>query len=67
MPYTNLKVTEDGVFKSQKKQTVKEMKETLVNILGKKPEHKHKVIDGVDTENWGFSGILTADYKQLKD
>ncbi len=67
MSYKNLKVTEDGVSKSQKKQTVKEMKETLVNVLSKKPEHIHKVIDGVDTENWGFSGILTADYKQLKD
>ncbi len=67
MPYIHVKITEDGVSKSQTEQLVKGMTETLVDDLGKKPEHMQKVIDRVDTLNWGFSGILTAEYKQLKD
>ena len=28
--------------------------------LGKKPEHLHIVIDEVETDNWGFAGVLTT-------
>ncbi|KZE39144.1 4-oxalocrotonate tautomerase [Brevibacillus parabrevis] len=63
MPYINLQITK-GATRDQKAQIVKEFTETLVNVLGKKPEHTHIVIEEIDDENWGFSGILTDDFKK---
>ncbi len=63
MPFINVKITKDGVTTEQKKQIVKEMTQTLVNVLDKKPEHIHIVIDEVEPENWGFAGMLTTEYR----
>ena len=68
MPYINLKITKDGVTSEQKARIVREMTETLVNVLNKKPEHIHIVIDEVELENWGYAGKLTTEFrKQNKD
>lgn len=64
MPYINVKITKDGVTKGQKQQIVEEMTNTLVNVLDKKPEHIHIVIDEVELENWGFAGMLTTEYRK---
>lgn len=66
MPYINLKVTKDGVTREQKKQIAAEFTDTLVRVLGKKPEHTHIVIDEVETDNWGFAGMLTTEYRAKK-
>ncbi|MFS1514193.1 4-oxalocrotonate tautomerase family protein [Chengkuizengella sp. SCS-71B] len=63
MPYINLQITK-GATRDQKAQIVKEFTETLVNVLGKNPEHTHIVIQEIEDENWGFSGILTDDYRK---
>lgn len=63
MPYVNVKITRDGVTREQKTQIVREITDTLVRVLGKKPEHTHIVIDEVETDNWGFAGMLTTDYR----
>jgi len=63
MPYINLQVTK-GVNREQKAQIVKQFTETLVNVLGKKPEHIHIVIQEIEEENWGFEGVLTDDYRK---
>ena len=63
MPYINVRITRDGVTTAQKKQIVEEMTQTLVSVLGKKPEHIHIIIDEVEPENWGFAGMLTTDYR----
>jgi 4-oxalocrotonate tautomerase len=63
MPYVNVKITRDGVTKAQKAQIVREITDTLVRVLSKRPEHTHIVIDEIDTDNWGFSGQLTSDYR----
>jgi 4-oxalocrotonate tautomerase len=63
MPYINLQITK-GATREQKAQVVKEFTETLVRVLGKKPEHTHIVIQEFDDENWGFSGLLTDDFKR---
>lgn len=34
-------------------------------ILGKKPEHTHIVIQEINEENWGYSGLLTDEWKKL--
>ena len=64
MPYVNVRITRDGVTAEQKRQIVEEITETLVRVLGKKPEHTHIVIDEIEPENWGFAGMLTADYRK---
>ena len=64
MPYVNVKITKDGVTAEQKKQVVAEITDTLVRVLGKKPEHTHIVIDEVDPENWGYAGMLTTEYRK---
>ncbi|MFG0217150.1 4-oxalocrotonate tautomerase family protein [Brevibacillus porteri] len=63
MPYINLQITK-GATRDQKAQIVREFTETLVNVLGKKSEHTHIVIEEIDDENWGFSGILTDDFRK---
>lgn len=63
MPYVNIQITQ-GATRSQKAQLVKEVTDSLVKILGKKPEHTHIVIQEIADENWGFSGLLTDDWKQ---
>lgn len=65
MPYINLQITK-GAKREQKAQIVKEFTETLVTVLGKKPEHIHIVIQEIEEENWGFEGILTDDYRKRK-
>lgn len=64
MPYVNVKITRDGVTAGQKARLVAEITDTLVRVLGKKPEHTHIVIDEVDPENWGFAGMLTTEYRK---
>ena len=61
MPYVNVQITK-GVTREQKAQLVSEITDTLVRVLGKKPEHTHIVINEVDEDNWGFSGLLTTDF-----
>ena len=63
MPYVELKVTR-GVTREQKKTLVAGVTKLLVDVLQKKPEHIHVVIDEVDEDNWGFEGMLTTDWKK---
>ena len=62
MPYVSVQITA-GATREQKAELVKEFTATLVRILGKRPEHTHIVIQEIADENWGFSGMLTDDWK----
>lgn len=62
MPYVNLRIIE-GASRLQKARLVEEITESLVQILGKKPEHIHVVIDDINGDNWGFAGRLTTSLK----
>ena len=64
MPYVNVRITKDGVTPEQKAAIVKEITDTLVRVLGKRPEHTHVIIDEVDPENWGYAGMLTTEYRK---
>lgn len=64
MPYVNIRITDDGVTRDQKAQIVREVTDTLVRVLGKRPEHTHIVIDEIKTENWGFAGSLTDELRR---
>lgn len=63
MPYINLQITK-GATRDQKKKIVEEFTDTLVRVLGKKPEHTHIVIQEIEDEDWGFAGMLTDDYRK---
>lgn len=67
MPYVNVKITKGGVTRAQKQALVRDITASLTRHLGKKPEHIHIVIDEIDPENWGFSGMLTSDYLSKTD
>jgi 4-oxalocrotonate tautomerase len=64
MPYVNVKITKDGVTAEQKAQIVAEITDTLKRVLGKRPDQTHIVIDEVELDNWGFSGMLTSEYRK---
>ncbi len=63
MPYVNIQITQ-GATHEQKAQLVKDVTDSLVRVLGKKPEQTHIVIQEIAEENWGFSGLLTDDWKK---
>ena len=64
MPYVNVRITRDGASREQKRQLVEGITRLLADVLGKRPEHTHIVIDEIDPENWGFAGLLTDDYRR---
>jgi len=63
MPYINLQITK-GATRAQKEVIVREFTETLVRVLGKKPEHTHVVIQEIDNEDRGFAGMLTDEFRR---
>lgn len=68
MPFVNVRITRDGVTREQKTQVISEITETLQRVLGKDPHLTHIVIEEVDTDNRGYAGITTTQYrKQLAD
>lgn len=66
MPYVNVKITKDVVTRAQKHELVAEITAILVRVLHKKPEQTHIVIDEVESDNWGYCGMLTTDFRRLK-
>lgn len=65
MPYVNVQITK-GASRNQKAKIVKDITDSLVSTLGKKPEHIHIVIQEILEEDWGFEGMLTDDWKKKK-
>ena len=63
MPYANIQITK-GASREQKAALVKDLTDSLVRVLGKKPEHIHIVIQEIEEEDWGFAGLLTDDWKK---
>lgn len=62
MPVIHLHVTR-GLDRNQKRQIVEEFTGTLVSVAGKRPEHIHILIDEVSEQDWGYSGMLTDEWK----
>ncbi|MBV7547022.1 4-oxalocrotonate tautomerase family protein [Pseudomonas sp. PDM26] len=68
MPFVTVRITRDGVTTEQKAQVIAEITETLERVLNKRPDLTHIVIEEVDTDNWGYAGITTTQYrKQLAE
>lgn len=68
MPFISVRITRDGVTREQKAQVIKEITETMQRVLNKDPKLTHIVIEEVDTDNWGYAGMTTTQYRrQLAD
>ncbi|PMZ89166.1 MULTISPECIES: 4-oxalocrotonate tautomerase family protein [unclassified Pseudomonas] len=65
MPFVTVRITRDGVTTEQKAQVIAEITETLERVLNKRPDLTHIVIEEVDTDNWGYAGITTTQYRKL--
>ncbi|MCP9785482.1 4-oxalocrotonate tautomerase family protein [Cyanobium sp. N5-Cardenillas] len=65
MPYVNVQISR-GASRQQKAEIVKDITDSLVRVLGKKPEYTKIVSQEIDDENWGFSGMLTDDWKAVQ-
>ena len=63
MPYINIQITRSAT-RIQKAEIVRDVTQSLVRVLNKKPEHIHVVIQEIEEENWGFAGQLTDDWKK---
>jgi len=64
MPFISVRITRDGVTREQKAQVIKEITETMQRVLHKDQKLTHIVIEEVDTDNWGYAGITTTEYRQ---
>ncbi|MDD0995582.1 MULTISPECIES: 4-oxalocrotonate tautomerase family protein [Pseudomonas] len=64
MPFVSVRITRDGVTTEQKAQVIAEITETLERVLNKRPDLTHIVIEEVDTDNWGYAGITTTQYRK---
>lgn len=64
MPYVNIKITNEGATKEQKRQLVSGVTELLATILGKNPATTVIVIDEVETDSWGIGGELVTDRRK---
>lgn len=63
MPYVNVQIT-TGATREQKAQIIKDITDSLVRVLNKKPEHTHIVIQEIADENWGYEGVPTDEWKK---
>ena len=55
MPFINIKVTDEGVTKEQKRQLISGATQLVVDILNKNSKTTHVVIDEIPVENWGVN------------
>lgn len=63
MPYVNVQITR-GASRDQKAALVRDITRSLVEVLGKRPEHIHIVLQEIAEEDWGYAGLLTDDWKR---
>lgn len=64
MPFISVRITRDGVTREQKAQVIREITETMERVLHKDPQLTHIVIEEIDTDNWGYAGMTTTEYRQ---
>lgn len=64
MPYVNIRITDEGVTKEQKKALIQGTTQLLVDVLGKNPATTVVVIDEVNTDNWGIGFEQVTDLRK---
>ena len=65
MPYVNIQIPK-GASRDQKATLVKEVTDSMVRVPGKSPDHIHIVIQEIAEEDWGYSGLLSDNWKKKR-
>ena len=67
MPYINIRVTDEQVTQSQKRQLIEGVTQLMVDILNKNPKTTHVVIDDFNSDTFTSSatinGLITHAFK----
>jgi 4-oxalocrotonate tautomerase len=73
MPIVTIQVTREGtapdrdsVSASEKAALIKGVSELLLDVLNKPLETTYMVIEEVDTDNWGWGGLPTLEYRRQR-
>jgi 4-oxalocrotonate tautomerase len=73
MPIVTIKVTREGtklgttaVTAEEKAQLIKGVSHLLLDVLNKPLESTFVVIEEVETENWGWGGLPTDEYRKQR-
>lgn len=73
MPIVTIQVTREGttperdsVTAEEKAELIKGVSELLLDILKKPLESTFVVIEEVDTDNWGWGGLPTLEYRRQR-
>lgn len=56
MAYVNVRITEDGTTAKQKEEVIRQITNTMTEVLGKNRGTMAVVIDEVPHDNWGLAG-----------
>lgn len=64
MPFVNIKITDEGVTREQKKALIQGATQLLVDVLDKNPATTVVVIDEVSTDNWGIGFDQVTDLRK---
>ena len=65
MPYVNIKVTDEGVTRDQKKALIAGVTSVLQQVLGKNPKTTVVVIDEIHLDNYGMAGLPVPEFREL--
>jgi 4-oxalocrotonate tautomerase len=66
MPFVNIKVTDEGVTKEQKRLLIEGATQLLVDVLGKNPATTVVIIDEVNTDNWGIGSRQVTELRRAQ-
>jgi 4-oxalocrotonate tautomerase len=64
MPIVTIQITREGTTPEQKAALIKGATDLLVNVLNKPPALTFVIIEEVDLENWGVSGLPTPEFRR---
>jgi 4-oxalocrotonate tautomerase len=73
MPIVTVQVTREGttsdrnsVSSEEKAAIIKGVSQVLLDVLNKPLESTYVVIEEVDLDNWGWGGLPTQQYRQIR-
>ncbi|MCL4108283.1 UNVERIFIED_CONTAM: hypothetical protein GTU68_065311 [Idotea baltica] len=65
MPFVNIRITDEGCTKEQKKQLIVRVTDLLEDVLGKNPKTTFVIIDDhTSTDNWGVGGETVTELRK---
>jgi 4-oxalocrotonate tautomerase len=64
VPYVNIKITREGATAEAKARLIAGVTDLLAQVLGKNPATTVVVIDEVELEDWGISGLPVTEFRR---